>query len=151
MALLALGACGGRGSGSSSGSSSGSVSGSSSGSTGGTPDGGAPEGGIAPSGDAGLFASCSLDTGCVADCSAPANDPIAATDRMYNVYDGCILAAMQQAGLTEPWMGQMLKAQAINESNIVTQITTNDSTCGGQNCGVYAISAGASSGDPPGA
>jgi hypothetical protein len=114
------------------------------------PDGGTPEGGIAPSGDGGLFASCSLDRGCVADCNAPPNDPIAATDPMYNVYDGCILVAMQQAGMTEPWMGQMLKAQAINESSIVTQVTTNDGTCGGQNCGVYAISAGASSGDGPG-
>jgi hypothetical protein len=102
-------------------------------------------------GDGG-FGTCTLEGGCPAslDCSAPANDPIAAIDPSYNIYDGCILSAMQQAGLTEPWMGQLLKAQAVNESDIRTQITTNDSTCGGQNCGIYAISAGQSSGDGPG-
>jgi hypothetical protein len=72
-------------------------------------------------------------------------------DPTYNVYDGCILSAMQEAGLTEPWMGQILKAQAINESGIVTYIgpSTDPSSCGGQNCGVYAISAGPVSGDSP--
>jgi hypothetical protein len=105
-------------------------------------------------GDGG-FGSCTLDGGCPStlDCSAPANDPIAATDPMYNVYDGCILSAMQEAGLTDPWMGQLLKAQAINESGIVTYIglSTDQNSCGGQNCGIYAISAGKVSGDnPPG-
>jgi hypothetical protein len=72
---------------------------------------------------------------------------------MYNIYDGCILSAMQEAGLTEPWMGQLLKAQAINESGITTYIglSTDPNSCGGQNCGIYAISAGPASGDmPPG-
>jgi hypothetical protein len=35
----------------------------------------------------------------------------------------------------------------MNESSITPSITTNDATCGGQNCGPWAISAGASSGD----
>jgi hypothetical protein len=60
---------------------------------------------------------------------------------------------MQQAGLTEPWMGQLLKAQALNESGIIPSIelSTDPNSCGGQNCGIYAISAGSVSGDgPPG-
>jgi hypothetical protein len=97
----------------------------------------------------GLFANCSKDAGCVADCSPPANDPVATGNKDYDLYDGCILAASQAAGLTETWMAQMLKAQALNESGITPSITTNDSTCGGQNCGPWAISAGASSGDSP--
>jgi hypothetical protein len=109
--------------------------------------GGSPAGGGAT--DAGLFAHCSLDGGCVADCSPPANDPIATGNADYDLYDGCILAALQIAGLTQPWQGQLLKAQAMNESSITPVITTNDNMCGGQNCGIWAISAGASSGDSP--
>jgi hypothetical protein len=56
---------------------------------------------------------------------------------------------MQVAGMTEPWQGQILKAQAYNESGISPVITTNDGTCGGQNCGIWAISAGSVSGDSP--
>ena len=95
----------------------------------------------------GLFATCSKDSGCVADCSPPAVDPIATGNADYDLYDGCILAACAAAGLTETWMAQLLKAQAMNESGITPSITTNDATCGGQNCGPWAISAGASSGD----
>jgi hypothetical protein len=73
-------------------------------------------------------------------------DPIATGSADNDQYDGCILAAMQAAGLTEPWMGQLLKAQAVNESNIVPVITTMNQ-CGGQNCGIWAISAGKESGD----
>jgi hypothetical protein len=56
---------------------------------------------------------------------------------------------MQVAGMTEPWQGQLLKAQAYNESGISPVVTTDDSTCGGQNCGIWAISAGSVSGDSP--
>lgn len=51
--------------------------------------------------------------------------------------------------MTETWQGQLLKAQAVNESGITPVITTNDSMCGGQNCGIWAISSGAASGDSP--
>jgi hypothetical protein len=118
-------------------------------------DGGAPSasdsGGSQPDAATGgnLFAACSLDKGCIADCSPPANDPIATGNEAYDLYDGCILAAMQVAGMTEPWMGQLLKSQAYNESGISPVVTTNDSTCGGQNCGIWAISAGTVSGDSP--
>ncbi|HWE29850.1 MAG TPA: hypothetical protein VHB97_17690, partial [Polyangia bacterium] len=44
-------------------------------------------------------------------------------------------------------MAQLLKAQAVNESGITPSISTDDGPCGGQNCGPWAISAGASSGD----
>jgi hypothetical protein len=96
----------------------------------------------------GLFANCSLDSGCLADCSPPANDPIATGVANYDLYDGCFLAGMQVAGMTKPWQGQILKSQAYSESGITPAITTNDSMCGGQNCGIWAISAGSISGDP---
>ena len=89
-----------------------------------------------------------MDKGCLADCSPPANDPIATGKADDDQYDGCILAGLEVAGLTEPWMGQLLKAQAVNESDIVPVITTQNQ-CGGQNCGIWAISAGAASGDSP--
>ncbi|HEY2748992.1 MAG TPA: hypothetical protein VGL86_30435 [Polyangia bacterium] len=95
----------------------------------------------------GIFDNCSKTAGCVADCSPPASDPIATGNKDYDLYDGCILAACKAAGLTETWMAQLLKAQAMNESGITPSITTDDTTCGGQNCGPWAISAGASSGD----
>jgi hypothetical protein len=117
---------------------------------GGTPDA-ATDGGIVPSSDggAGLFANCSLAGGCLADCSPPADDPIATGNAAYDLYDGCFLAGMQVAGMTESWQGQLLKSQAYNESGITPVITTNDDTCGGQNCGIWAISAGSVSGDDP--
>ena len=51
--------------------------------------------------------------------------------------------------MTETWQGQLLKSQAYNESGITPVISTNDNTCGGQNCGPWAISAGSVSGDSP--
>jgi hypothetical protein len=129
---------------SSSGSSSGSgASGSSSSGSSGSGSGSLP-----PS-DGGIFDHCSLDGGCLAECTPPANDPIGTGNADYDLYDGCILAAMQIAGLTETWQGQLLKAQAMNESGITPVITTNDNMCGGQNCGIWAISAGRSSSDSP--
>jgi len=165
MSGSSSGSVSGSSSGSMSGSSSGSTSGSSSGSTSGSSSGaGSSSGGIdgggahdaasdgsLPSSDGGggLFANCSLDGGCIADCSPPANDPIATGNSAYDLYDGCFLAGMQVAGMTEAWMGQLLKSQAYNESGISPSISTNDSTCGGQNCGIWAISAGSVSGDSP--
>jgi hypothetical protein len=87
----------------------------------------------------------------VADCSPPVNDPIATGNKDYDLYDGCILAALQGAGLTDTWMGDLLKCQADNESGITPSIAPSTSGCGGQNCGPWAISAGKVSGDnPPG-
>jgi hypothetical protein len=98
----------------------------------------------------GLFANCSKAAGCVADCSPPASDPIATGNPSYDLYDGCILAAMEVAGLTEPWMGKLLKAQAMNESGITPSVEPSaNGPCGGQNCGIWAISAGTVSGDAP--
>jgi hypothetical protein len=105
------------------------------------------DGGIGPAGDGGLFASCSLAGGCIADCSPPADDPIATGNASYDLYDGCILAAMKVAGMTEPWQGQLLKCQAYNESGITPSIALQ--SCGGQNCGHWAISAGTLTGDSP--
>jgi hypothetical protein len=97
-----------------------------------------------------LFASCTLAGGCVADCSSPAKDPPIATGQSnLDLYDGCLLAGMQLANMTEAWQGKLLKAQAYNESGITPLVTTNDNTCVGQNCGIWAISAGLISGDSP--
>ncbi len=104
---------------------------------------GAADGGV------GLFAHCSLTAGCLADCSPPEDDPIATGNAAFDLYDGCILAGMKLAGMTQVWQGQLLKSQAYNESGITPTITTNDDECGGQNCGIYAISAGSVSGDSP--
>ena len=161
MSLVACGAPGNGGAGGGSSNGGGAAMGGGAATGGGSATGGgvATGGGIAAGGgtatggasatggggtDAGLFAHCSLDGGCLADCSAPANDPIATGNADYDLYDGCILAALQKAGLTETWQGQLLKAQAMNESGITPVITTDDSMCGGQNCGFWAISAGAS-------
>ena len=123
-------------------------SGSSGSHEGGTADASSADGG-GTSAAGGLFAHCSLAGGCLADCSPPANDPIATGNAAFDLYDGCILAAMEMAGMTDPWQGELLKAQAYNESGISPVITTNDDTCGGQNCGIWAISAGSVSGDDP--
>ena len=138
----------GAGSGASSGANSGSSAGSAE--AGRSPDA-VLDSGIAPTSDGGggLFADCSLAGGCIADCSPPANDPIATGNSSFDLYDGCILAAMRVAGMTEAWEGQLLKCQADNESGITPVITTNDGNCGGQNCGSWAISAGSVSGDSP--
>jgi hypothetical protein len=112
--------------------------------SGGTLDGGKVDGQAG-----GVFADCSLADGCVADCSPPADDPIATGKKDFDLYDGCILAGMKLAGMNEAWQGQLLKSQAYNESGITPVITTDDDTCGGQNCGIWAISAGTISGDSP--
>lgn len=96
-----------------------------------------------------LLASCSKASGCLADCAAPAVDPIATGKPEYDLYDGCILAATQLAGLTETWQQQLFKSQAMQESGLTPSIepSTSGAACGGQNCGQWAISAGAVSGD----
>jgi hypothetical protein len=96
-----------------------------------------------------LFADCSLTGGCLADCAPTVDDPIATGQSSLDLYDGCILAGMKVAGMTETWQGELLKSQAYNESGITPVITTHDGRCGGQNCGIWAISAGSISGDSP--
>src|SRR5262249_39219264 len=131
---LAVAGCGGAGSGTSgngdNGNGGGGGGGGSGGSGGGGPGGGGPgrggrgggsDGGGSTTG--GIFDNCSKAGGCVADCSPPANDPIATGNKDYDLYDGCILAACKAAGLTETWMAQLLKAQAMNESSITPSIT----------------------------
>jgi hypothetical protein len=54
---------------------------------------------------------------------------------------------MKLAGMTDPEQGKLTKAQAYEESGIAPKISAN--ACGGQNCGVWAISAGSITGDPP--
>jgi hypothetical protein len=105
------------------------------------------EGGASSEGGS-LFAQCTLEGGCIADCSAPADDPLGTGNATNDQYDGCLLAGMQVAGMTT-WQGQLLKAQAYDESGISPVITTDDVMCGGQNCGIWAISAGSASGDSP--
>ena len=105
--------------------------------------------GAAVDGGGDLFAACSISGGCVADCSPPTVDPIATGNASFDLYDGCILAGMRVAKMTEAWQGKLLKSQAYNESGITPLVTTDDNTCGGQNCGPWAISAGSISGDSP--
>jgi hypothetical protein len=94
-----------------------------------------------------------MSGGCIADCSAPANDPLASPNpSQYDIYDGCIIAGLAAAGFTETWQGQLLKGEALEEGGtIVSSITTDikNNPCGGQNCGMIAISAGSVSGDQP--
>ncbi len=136
---------------SSSGTTTSSSSGTTTSSSSGTTTSSSSSSSSSSSGSTGLFANCSLAGGCVADCSPPANDPIATGNAAYDLYDGCILAAMPLAGMTDPWMGQILKAQMMNESGITPSVeaSTSSNACGGQNCGIWAISAGSVSGDAP--
>jgi hypothetical protein len=55
-------------------------------------------------------------------------------------------------GFTESWIGELLKGEALQEGgNIVSSVDTDiqNNPCGGQNCGMIAISAGSVSGDQP--
>ena len=98
-----------------------------------------------------IFANCSITGGCIADCAPPAADPIATGNSKYDLYDGCILAGMKVAGMTQTWQGQILKAQMMEESGLSPSINTSTYSCGGMNCGQWAVSAGSISGDhPPG-
>jgi hypothetical protein len=54
-------------------------------------------------------------------------------------------------GFTETWQAELLKGEAITEGGtIVSSVDTDlqDNPCGGQNCGMIAISGGSVSGDP---
>jgi hypothetical protein len=56
------------------------------------------------------------------------------------------------AGFTETWQAELLKGEALEEGGtIVSSVDTNiqNNPCGGQNCGMIAISAGSVSGDQP--
>jgi hypothetical protein len=105
-----------------------------------------PPGPRNPGGPGGSFASCSPG-GCTMDCSPPANDPLATGQSDLDQYDGCLLAGMQLAGMTDHEEGKLIKAQAFQESGLAPKISLN--ACGGQNCGVWAISAGSITGDTP--
>jgi hypothetical protein len=141
------GSSGGSGSTSSSGSSAGSSSGgsSSSGSSSGATDGGTV--------GTGIFANCTLTGGCIADCSPPANDPLATLKPSdYDIYDGCIIAGLEAGGFAStsiPWIGGLLKGEVLGEAGYFTSIVSTNNMCGGQNCGIIAISAGSESGDSP--
>jgi hypothetical protein len=67
----------------------------------------------------------------------------------FDLYDGCLLAGMQLAGMTQAWQGQLLKSQMYWESGLTPYIDAGVYSCGGQNCGPFAISAGSISGDSP--
>jgi hypothetical protein len=89
--------------------------------------------------------------GCIADCSPPANDPLAsANPSKYDIYDGCIIAGLEVAGFAStsvPWIGGFLKGEALDEAGSITSVVTTSNMCGGQNCGMIAISEGTISGD----
>ena len=55
---------------------------------------------------------------------------------------------LQVAGITDNDLGKLTKGQAMAESGIAPSMGHNQ--CGGQNCGIWAISAGSVTGDPPG-
>jgi hypothetical protein len=88
--------------------------------------------------------------GCIADCSPPVNDPLATpSPSQYDIYDGCIIAGLEVAGFASasiPFVGGLLKGEALEESGSFTS-SESSSGCGGQNCGMWAISEGAASGD----
>lgn len=96
-----------------------------------------------------IFANCSIGRGCNANCSPPLTDPIATGKKNYDQFDGCILEAMKVAKMNQTWQGQILKAQMVYESGLVPSINPGQYSCGGQNCGPWAISAGSISGDSP--
>jgi hypothetical protein len=75
------------------------------------------------------------------------------------MWDACIVAGIQSAGFPAAdvtWIGELLKGQAMQEGGQGSSLANQDSNgmngnCGGQNCGIWAISAGSVSGDnPPG-
>jgi hypothetical protein len=104
-----------------------------------------------------VFLGCTLTGGCpsTANCVYPSGttDPIASKDpSTYDIYDACIMAGLAQ-GFHDPtnavWQGKLLKGDVLTEAGQFNS-TINNSTngpCGGQNCGMWAISAGRVSGD----
>jgi hypothetical protein len=106
----------------------------------------------------GVLAGCTMNGGCPLniDCSYsdPSQDPLATTDPdSYDIYDACIVAGMEGGGFSASdvaWMGALMKGQGVQEGGQITPSSSNgavDDSCGGQNCGMWSISAGASSGD----
>ena len=101
----------------------------------------------------GILAGCTTNGGCPAniDCAYPpgTTDPIASTDPgQYDIYDACIVDGLAAAGFTDPWVGLLMKGQALQEGGSIVSVVTSDTNeCGGQNCGMISISAGAASGD----
>ena len=88
--------------------------------------------------------------GCIADCSPPADDPLASrSPSQYDVYDGCIIAGLETGGFASasiPFIGGLLKGEALEEGGSFMS-SQGSGNCGGQNCGMWAISEGAASGD----
>ena len=105
----------------------------------------------------GAFLGCTLTGGCpsTASCVYPSNvtDPIASPDpTTYDFYDACFMAGLAQGfhdSANAVWQGKLLKAEVLTEAGQFNS-TINNSTsgpCGGQNCGMWSISAGSVSGD----
>ena len=64
------------------------------------------------------------------------------------MYDARLVGALTSAGFPDPWVGQLLKGQALQEAGSIAPSSSNgkgSDECGGQNCGMWAISAGADS------
>jgi hypothetical protein len=101
------------------------------------------------------LAACTIAGGCPLDVNCayanPADDPIASTSpSKYDMYDACLVGALTSAGFPDPWVGQFLKGQALQEAGSIAPVNSNgqpSDECGGQNCGMWAISAGSISGD----
>jgi hypothetical protein len=96
-----------------------------------------------------MAGGCPLNIDCA--YANASDDPLASTSPSdYDIYDACIVAGLASAGFTDAWVGQLLKGQAVQEGGQITSSDSNgkvDDDCGGQNCGMWSISAGASSGD----
>ena len=92
-----------------------------------------------------------MTDGCIADCSPPAGDPLASpSPSQYDIYDGCIIAGLEAGGFASTsitWIGGLLKGEALQEGGSITSAVSTTGECGGQNCGMIAISAGSVSGD----
>ncbi|HTA88623.1 MAG TPA: hypothetical protein VK745_03580 [Polyangiaceae bacterium] len=103
------------------------------------------------------MAACTIAGGCPSEpainCAYAnsADDPLASpSPSKYDIYDACLVGALAAAGFPDPWVGQLLKGQALQEGGSITPSSSNGAAsdqCGGQNCGMWAISAGAISGD----
>jgi len=144
------GSAGAGGSSKGGGGSGGSTAGGSAGKSGGTAGSSS-----AGSSGANVLAGCTLAGGCPLDVNCayanPADDPLASTNpSKYDMYYACLVGALKLAGFPDPWVGQFLKGQALQEAGSIASTSSNGKAsdqCGGQNCGMWAISAGAISGD----
>ena len=102
------------------------------------------------------MAGCTIDGGCPGNINCAyankADDPIATSgDPSHDdIYDACIVDALKLAGFPDAYVAQLLKGQAKQEGGAIAPSSSNgqeSDECGGQNCGMWAISAGSISGD----